>query len=461
MAQNRSRAKNGTVVLDAFAASLFWGYVAIAFGSTELQTAQFVGFGPEHTALIFGNIFALAAVGLLGPRARESHLFALGFAGALAAGMLHIISIGAPLAPLFPWSRLLTCGASAILVLAWCERIASKTVEERSLFLALTSSFTIAIILLFLQLEYRYAALVCKALFIASAAIGVRQARKAPASSTSSTEQPWFPPYLIVILFVFGFMISFLSILNWRAVASPQLSLPSGADPFLAVWTVLVLLVAAAAWILLPSHRTSLLTTILVPLASLGLLLPPYLHYGLRETLPAIIAFIVVCETIICSVGPTNAKKAFRVGGIAFVFWIRSVGLIGMVIGYVAGIALFDLAGIAIDYDVSLAIFIAYAILCLTVAVVLGRIGLRMPSRDKQECSPVAAARSLAERYRLTARETEVLELVAQGRNMTYVQKVLHISPGTSSTHINHIHQKLGVHSREELIDLVQEEMAC
>jgi len=53
-----------------------------------------------------------------------------------------------------------------------------------------------------------------------------------------------------------------------------------------------------------------------------------------------------------------------------------------------------------------------------------------------------------------------VLELVAQGRNMTYVQKALCISPGTSSTHINHIHQKLDVHSREELIDLVQEELA-
>ncbi|MFR1639324.1 MAG: hypothetical protein ACLSVD_09205 [Eggerthellaceae bacterium] len=34
------------------------------------------------------------------------------------------------------------------------------------------------------------------------------------------------------------------------------------------------------------------------------------------------------------------------------------------------------------------------------------------------------------------------------------------MSPGTSSTHINHIHQKLDVHSREELIDLVQEELA-
>ncbi|MFR1168515.1 MAG: response regulator transcription factor [Adlercreutzia equolifaciens] len=59
----------------------------------------------------------------------------------------------------------------------------------------------------------------------------------------------------------------------------------------------------------------------------------------------------------------------------------------------------------------------------------------------------------------MTAREAEVLELVAQG-NMTYVQKALCISPGTSSTHINHIHQKLDVHSREELIDLVQEELA-
>ena len=83
---------------------------------------------------------------------------------------------------------------------------------------------------------------------------------------------------------------------------------------------------------LLPQRHASLVTTVLIPLASLGLLLPPFLRYGLQETLPAVVAFIVICEAIICSVGPSNAKKYFHIGSFTFVFWTRSFGLIGMIV---------------------------------------------------------------------------------------------------------------------------------
>lgn len=171
-------------------------------------------------------------------------------------------------------------------------------------------------------------------------------------------------------------------------------------------------------------------------------------------------AFIVICEAIICSVGPSNAKKYFHIGSFTFVFWTRSFGLIGMIVGYAAAILLFDIMKDRhrlrhpFDYVRRLR------------HPVPDRRGdarphrLKAPAERERESTPAAAAHALAERYGLTAREAEVLELVAQGRNMTYVQKALCISPGTSSTHINHIHQKLDVHSREELIDLVQEELA-
>ncbi|MFR3092680.1 MAG: response regulator transcription factor, partial [Eggerthella lenta] len=242
-------------------------------------------------------------------------------------------------------------------------------------------------------------------------------------------------------------MISFFSLLNRRTGTVENFMIPAGIDPFLAGWTVLVLVIAGCVWMLLPQRHASLVTTVLIPLASLGLLLPPFLRYGLQETLPAVVAFIVICEAIICSVGPSNAKKYFHIGSFTFVFWTRSFGLIGMIVGYAAAILLFDIMKIAIDFDILLIMFAAYAILCLTVAVMLGRIGLKAPAERERESTPAAAAHALAERYGLTAREAEVLELVAQGRNMTYVQKALCISPGTSSTHINHIHQKLDVHS--------------
>ncbi|MDE8702208.1 helix-turn-helix transcriptional regulator [Adlercreutzia equolifaciens] len=63
---------------------------------------------------------------------------------------------------------------------------------------------------------------------------------------------------------------------------------------------------------------------------------------------------------------------------------------------------------------------------------------------------------ALAAAHRLTPRETEVFTLLAQGRSIPYIRDELIISRETAATHAKHIYAKLGVHSRQELIDLVQ-----
>ena len=364
----RSDIQRGGIALDAFASALFWGYVAIMFGSSEIKIAESIGLAPENVALICGNVVALVAVGLLGPRAHGSHLFVLGLAGSGTACILQTVSLLSPEMVPVAWSRLFACGASAILVLAWCEHISSETSQERPLFLALCSLLTIVIVLVSIQLGARSAILFGGVLPVVSAALGAYRTRASARTAPSVTIQPPFPLYLIVILFVFGFMISFFSLLNRRTGTVENFMIPAGIDPFLAGWTVLVLVIAGCVWMLLPQRHASLVTTVLIPLASLGLLLPPFLRYGLQETLPAVVAFIVICEAIICSVGPSNAKKYFHIGSFTFVFWTRSFGLIGMIVGYAAAILLFDIMKIAIDFDILLIMFAAYAILCLTVA---------------------------------------------------------------------------------------------
>ena len=58
------------------------------------------------------------------------------------------------------------------------------------------------------------------------------------------------------------------------------------------------------------------------------------------------------------------------------------------------------------------------------------------------------------------ARETEIMTLFAKGRNLAYTQERLCLSKSTVSMHRQHICQKLGVHSSQEMIDLIQEEKA-
>ncbi len=66
--------------------------------------------------------------------------------------------------------------------------------------------------------------------------------------------------------------------------------------------------------------------------------------------------------------------------------------------------------------------------------------------------SPVVAAR-LAERLprqELSARETEVLRLVAEGKSNKEIAATLGLSDGTVRVHLSHIFEKLGVHDRTQ-----------
>ena len=68
-----------------------------------------------------------------------------------------------------------------------------------------------------------------------------------------------------------------------------------------------------------------------------------------------------------------------------------------------------------------------------------------------EACALIAAERNLS------PREAEVLELLAEGRSRTFIMEQLVSSDATVKSHTNHIYQKLGVHSKQDLITLVRE----
>lgn len=73
--------------------------------------------------------------------------------------------------------------------------------------------------------------------------------------------------------------------------------------------------------------------------------------------------------------------------------------------------------------------------------------GARMRFQDKMD--------ALANAHGLTKREAEVLKLFVRGRSGARIAEDLYISSGTVSTHLRNVYRKLGVHSRQELIDLL------
>lgn len=75
---------------------------------------------------------------------------------------------------------------------------------------------------------------------------------------------------------------------------------------------------------------------------------------------------------------------------------------------------------------------------------------------DRPENRPTTTAQRIedvAAQHGLTKREIEVTALLLEGRSLRRIQTVLFISEGTAKTHVKHIYAKLGVHTKQELID--------
>jgi DNA-binding CsgD family transcriptional regulator len=73
----------------------------------------------------------------------------------------------------------------------------------------------------------------------------------------------------------------------------------------------------------------------------------------------------------------------------------------------------------------------------------------------KEACMQISA------KAHLSAREQDVFELLALGRGSENIAKRLNISLNTARTHTHNIYAKLDVHSRQELIEAVEQHRLC
>ncbi len=67
-----------------------------------------------------------------------------------------------------------------------------------------------------------------------------------------------------------------------------------------------------------------------------------------------------------------------------------------------------------------------------------------------------ARTKLLCEAFALTQREAQVCALIASGRNKTAVAEYLSLSENTVRTHSKNAYAKLGVHTKEELVELIE-----
>lgn len=120
----------------------------------------------------------------------------------------------------------------------------------------------------------------------------------------------------------------------------------------------------------------------------------------------------------------------------------------------------------AIPLDASTASVVLIALLAVVVLLLPGRspdTQLVARGLNEGEATPIPPASNsdgaqiarLASAFGLTDREAEVARLLASGRTKRYVAETMCLSENTIRTYARRTYQKLGVHSRSELQDLV------
>jgi DNA-binding CsgD family transcriptional regulator len=62
----------------------------------------------------------------------------------------------------------------------------------------------------------------------------------------------------------------------------------------------------------------------------------------------------------------------------------------------------------------------------------------------------------IAVEYRLSNRQKEIMELLIRGWDLSYITTHYHISRSTAKTHISNLYRKMGIHSKQELIDMME-----
>lgn len=179
--------------------------------------------------------------------------------------------------------------------------------------------------------------------------------------------------------------------------------------------------------------------------------------------------FDMVSWIVIASVGARNPS-----GALAVAAWGTGVGSLGSVVGAELGVLSNQLvegnpAGLLAVSGVLLVLFAGYVIIGLksfSFKAVIDGVTPAQPDEGAQqaETEPMRFSRccdEIAERFHFTPREREVFELLARGRNREYIQEKLVVSRNTVKVHVRHIYEKAGIHSHQELIDLVEGDLAA
>lgn len=278
---------------------------------------------------------------------------------------------------------------------------------------------------------------------------------RAPGRAAKARLRALFPLAFVVGLFVYELPAGFVT-----GAASRVAAEASGAALFqiYGIYTVIIALVAAVDYALARHERYSnLLYRFVVPIISVGLIALALARSQDQVLASALVLagtilfemFILTSLARTCLAARQSPWRVFGFGG--------AVMQASLLLAFFLGLFLASGAGTWLTV-ISLGLVFAF-ILAGSFDIPgksLADGAILASARAEEDASPGRCER-FACRYGLSARETEVLALIARGRSVQAAADELFVAHSTVKTHIGHIYEKTGVGNRQDLLRMLDE----
>lgn len=424
-------------------------------------------------AFMLGCTFGCAALLIVGQRgasdvgAIAAHASRTPLAALLPLGItvqMVALALGFPCAEVWVAACSLIAGlGEAALLLAWGRRLASRTSAEMLGTLAVTCTGAAALAVVFGALSFSAASMriALAVLSVVSVVVILAPAqREKPAPGADARVEDNLPGTFVRLWEpVLGLGLSLMSaVLPWGSfMEGGSVSIP-------VYWSFAIgaLLVAAAA----------LCAVRMVPGKAD---FDSALHIAIPLMAAAVVALRLVGDLDGAAAGLTVAKgigSGIASAGFLVCAWLAmgreargrpdagTPFALGFGAACLVGFAILPVHVASQSAAALAAPFLSLAFLAVTCCSSIVHLRRRVePQRPVQSTAPGIedAADALALHYGLSPRETQVLHQLVLGRSAESIGAILGISPNTVRSHVGNIHGKLGIQSRDQLADLIDE----
>lgn len=457
------RMRRASVVPGAVGAGCYWGASLLAV-APQLHSAGSVS-DPGSELVPVGTALALVLVGCaLADHLRCATLQKLLMAGGMGTALAKVAlaCAGVLVQPGFFTAYLLCEGVQmACCVLFWGLWFASlnKSLAEKATFLALSVCFLVYLAFVGTAEGGWSVALIAtlKALSFVPCVIGCGLLPTVHREPRALRMPRFAPKVLTRVVLGIGSGVC-MGLMSFRPVV------PVTSRGFLCLALFGALAAALAALMRRASVSAGILRT--APLLVVGLLVAPYLGSGREFEVLLRFASIAVWITWIVltsiqlsqlkeTLGWGDARIAFADKAIYVTSWALSWSLTYLVVRSLGE----ETLQAAISYTVPGVLYAAVVIGCACLgSLVDDRVwahSVRAAARLFDERSEAVIGRVAAD-FGLTERERTIMGYIAQGYTRPHICAALTLADSTVKSHTKHLYQKLSVHSKDELLALVE-----